>query len=93
MIKSKFIAYALFFLSRALSQVDNLDWPNLGKYEKDNQRIKTVTKKGNRIVSLEILSLRVGIGIILNTLRKKGILTEESAGKQLRKCLSDFDLT
>ena len=50
MIKLKFIAYALFFLSRALSQVENLDWPNLGKYEKDNQRIKTVTKKGNRIV-------------------------------------------
>ena len=35
MIKLKFIAYALFFLSRALCQVDNLDWPNLGKYEKD----------------------------------------------------------
>ena len=50
MIKLKFIAYALFFLSRALSQVDNLDWPNLGKYEKDNQLIKTTTKKGNRIV-------------------------------------------
>ena len=41
---------------------------------------------------MEILP-RVGIGIILNTLRKKGILTEESKGKQLRKCLSDFDLT
>ena len=50
MIKLKFIAYALFFLSRALCQVDNLDWPNLGKYEKDNRRIKTTTKKGNRIV-------------------------------------------
>ena len=50
MIKLKFIAYALFFLSRALSQVDNLDWPNLGKYEKDNQLIKKTTKKGNRIV-------------------------------------------
>ena len=50
MIKLKFIAYALFFLSRAFSQVDNLDWPNLGKYEKDNRRIKTTTKKGNRIV-------------------------------------------
>ena len=50
MIKLKFIAYALFFLSRALCQVDNLDWPNLGKYEKDNQLIKTTTKKGNRIV-------------------------------------------
>ena len=50
MIKLKFIAYALFFLSRALCQVDNLDWPNLGKYEKDNQLIKKTTKKGNRIV-------------------------------------------
>ena len=50
MIKLKFIAYALFFLSRALCQVDNLDWPNLGKYEKDNQRIKKTTKNGSRIV-------------------------------------------
>ena len=37
----------LLFFSTSVCQVDNLDWPNLKRYENDNIRIKNTQKKGD----------------------------------------------
>ena len=50
MSKSNSIFIFLLFFSSSVCQVDNLDWPNLKRYENDNVRIKKIQKEGSRIV-------------------------------------------
>ena len=46
-MKNLNLLFILLFFSTSVCQVDNLDWPNLKRYENDNIRIKNVHTNSN----------------------------------------------